>query len=78
MNLEQLNKDFGKITFNNKAWKNALPKGISRRKVSIALETSDSNLISIEKGQSCPSILLAFKYCHLTGLSPNDLMTLKP
>jgi DNA-binding XRE family transcriptional regulator len=61
------------IGFNHEAWKAALPKTISRRKLAKAIGTTDSNLIAIEKGKSKPSILLAFCYCDFTHLEIADL-----
>lgn len=61
------------IDFNHEAWKSALPSTISRRKLAEAIGTTDSNLIAIEKGNSKPSILLAFRYCHFTHLPISEL-----
>jgi DNA-binding XRE family transcriptional regulator len=61
------------IDFNHEAWKAALPKTISRRKLAKAIGTTDSNLIAIEKGNSKPSILLAFCYCDFTHLDIAEL-----
>lgn len=65
-----------KYVFNHQAWREALPKHISRRKLAKAVGTTDSNLIAIEKGDSRPSIMLAFKYCDYVHL-PIDSLCLK-
>lgn len=59
--------------FNHEAWKAARPENISRRALAKAIGTTDSNLIAIEKGMSKPSILLAFRYCYLTGIPITSL-----
>lgn len=77
MDIEQAKKDLSGINFNHAKWREKLPKDVSRRKVAAVLETTDSNLISIEKGNSLPSILLAFRYCKLTDLPVDDLITIE-
>lgn len=64
------------MDFNYEAWRAARPGDISRRKLAEILGTSDSNLISIEKGDTKPSMMLALRYCTYTGL-PMDLLCLK-
>jgi DNA-binding XRE family transcriptional regulator len=59
--------------FNHKAWRDARPKTISRRKLAQAIGTTDSNLLSIEKGKSKPSIDLAFRYCAYVHLPLEQL-----
>lgn len=61
------------VEFNHKAWADARPKHVSRRKLAKEIGTSDSNLIAIEKGNSKPSIMLAFRYCVATRLPLEDL-----
>lgn len=73
MNNEIQNK-INSVEFDFHKWEQARPEDVSRRKLSRMLGTSDSNLLSIERGRSLPSIQLAFKYCILTGIEPNDLM----
>jgi len=62
------NSSLAEIEFNTEAWRLARPQTISRRKLAAAIGTTDSNLIAIEKGNSKPSILLAFRYCDFTHL----------
>jgi DNA-binding XRE family transcriptional regulator len=61
------------VEFNHKAWAEALPKHVSRRQLAKEIGTTDSNLISIEKGLTKPSIMLAFKYCLATRLPLEEL-----
>ena len=75
MNTEHNKQKIDSVGFNREVWANARPHDISRRKLARMLGTSDSNLISIEKGASLPSILLAFKYCAAVNINPNRLMT---
>lgn len=73
--MDNLNKDelIMGIDFNHEAWKSARPTTISRRKLAKVIGTTDSNLIAIEKGNSKPSILLAFRYCDFTHLPISEL-----
>lgn len=74
MNIELAKTELDKIGFDYDKWKSAMPENISRRKVAKALDTTDSNLLAIEKGKSKPSILLAFKFCKLTNLHISELV----
>lgn len=62
------------IQFDHEAWRDAMPKHISRRQLARAIGTTDSNLIAIETGRSKPSILLAFRYCNFTHLPVSSLV----
>jgi DNA-binding XRE family transcriptional regulator len=66
-----------KLQFNHEAWRSALPEHVSRRKLAAEIGTTDSNLISIEKGLSKPSLLLAFRYCDYTHLPLESLCVKK-
>jgi hypothetical protein len=56
-----MNTQTNSVEFNHKAWAEALPKHVSRRQLAKEIGTTDSNLISIEKGLTKPSIMLAFR-----------------
>jgi DNA-binding XRE family transcriptional regulator len=69
--MDQMNIE--NVAFNHRAWADARPKHISRRKFAREVGTTDSNLISIEKGNSIPSMMLAIRYCIATRLPMENL-----
>ena len=76
--LETLTDELAGLNFNSEAWLSAMPSGYNRAQIARVLGVTDSNLLSIEKGRSKPSLILAVRYSKLTGVPVEQFVSTPP